>query len=171
MSDPMNNPYAPPAALSAAGDSHGPWGLSRSSYGGERRSVALLVFYCLLTFGIYPSVWYLRRAPFLDSLAAQKKVGALPWVSLALILALIALSAAGAKEGAQLVQVAAGLVSLLLAFRVAAILRSDFTRSGRGIDISTLGVFFFGCLYLQHAMNQAADVPPIRPKDSGLPPR
>jgi hypothetical protein len=164
MSDPMINPYAPPAAPPAAGDRHGPRGLSRSSYEGERRNVALLVLYCLLTFGIYPSVWYLRRAPFLDSLAAHKRVGALPWVSLALFVALIALSAAGAKEGAQLVQVASGLVSLLLAFRVAAILRSDFTRSGRGIDISTLGVFFFGCLYLQHAMNEAADLPPVRPR-------
>ena len=120
----------------------------------------LLAIFCVITFGVYPSLWYLRRARFLDSLAPPKKVGLLPWVSLALILALVVLSGARAtRDAANLVQVGASLVSLVLGFRVAAILRSGFARSRRGIGISGAGVFFFGCLYLQHVMNEAADVP------------
>jgi hypothetical protein len=56
-------------------------------------------------------------------------------------------------------QLALTVTNLGLAFRVAAILRSDFARTGRLIRISGVGVFFFGCLYLQRVMNVAADTP------------
>jgi hypothetical protein len=36
---------------------------------------------------------------------------------------------------------------------------SDFARTGRFIGVSGAGVFFFGCLYLQHVMNEAAATP------------
>ena len=49
----------------------------------------------------------------------------------------------------------AGILQLFLAFRTAHILRSDIARTGRLIGISGMGVFFFGCLYLQHVMNAA----------------
>lgn len=157
MSDPLTNPYAPPAAPSAVDASPR---RSRSNYENERRNVPLLAVFCVITFGVYPSLWYLRRARFLDLLAPPRKVGPLPWVSLALILALVVLSGTRAtQDAANLVRVGASVVSLVLGFRVAAILRGDFARSLRGIHISAAGVFFFGCLYLQHVMNEAADVP------------
>ncbi len=81
MSDPLTNPYAPPAAPSAVAASPR---RSRSNYESERRSVPLLAVLCVITFGVYPSIWYLRRARFLDSLAPPKKIGVMPWVSLAL---------------------------------------------------------------------------------------
>jgi hypothetical protein len=113
-----------------------------------------------VTLLLYPVVWYLQRATFLDSLSADKKVGGLPWVNLAVYLLSLGVAVARAPEGvARLVQIAVGVISLVLAFRVARILRSDFARSGRSIGISGAGVFFFGCLYLQHVMNEAAETP------------
>ena len=120
----------------------------------------LIVFaLCVVTFGLYPTFWYLRRARFLDSLSADKKVGLLPWVLLALDAALIVLSAVQADGAARVAQLGAGGASLFLGFRVAAILRSDFARTGRLLDLSGAGVFFFGCLYLQHVINEAAEKP------------
>jgi hypothetical protein len=159
MPEPTVNPYAPPGAPPPAVAIAGPRGRSRSNYNDERRNVAILAILCVVTLGIYPSVWYVRRTSFLNSLGAHKSVGLLPWVSVTLVAAAAALSFTGVSEGAKVVQAASGLVSLVLAFRVAAILRSDFARSGRYIDVATLGVFFLGCLYLQHVMNEAAGVP------------
>lgn len=169
VSDPLWNPYAPPAAPPTRVEPPLVRNSSPSNYDGERRSVVILMVLCAVTFGVYPSIWYLRRARFLDSLVPHKKLGPLPWVLLVLIVALLVLrtvwmvSPVGAPEaGAKLLQMGAGLTSLFLAFRVAAILRSDFARSGRPLGISGAGVFFFGCLYLQHILNEAADLPARR---------
>jgi hypothetical protein len=59
----------------------------------------------------------------------------------------------------RMMQLVSGLVSLFVSFRVAAILRSDFARTGRIIAVSSVAVFFFGCVYLQHVINEAAVVP------------
>jgi hypothetical protein len=158
---PLYNPYAPPAAPEAPGiDASEPGARAPSRYDVERRNVMLLILLSLVTLGVYPAIWYVRRAPFLDSLDARKRVGKLPWVSLVLTGALITSTLAGVPEEiVSVVQLASGLFGLFLAFRVADILRSDFARTGRLIGISGVGVFFFGCLYLQHVMNEAADTP------------
>jgi hypothetical protein len=120
----------------------------------------LLLLLSVVTFGLYPAIWYLRRAPFLDSLSADKKVGGMPWINLVAYVLSLGVAVARAPEGlARLAQIAVGVINLVLAFRVARILRSDFARSGRFIGISGAGVFFFGSLYLQHVMNEAADTP------------
>jgi hypothetical protein len=162
--DPLSNPYAPPASPLAEAGTHG---ASFPSYDAERRSVALVVLLSVVTLGIYTVVWYVRRAPFLDSLSADKKVGALPWVLLSLFVVSFAVGFAHAPEGiVRLTQLANGIVNLILAFRVAHILRSDFARTGRLVNVSGAGVFFLGCLYLQHVINVAASTPAHR-----LPPR
>jgi hypothetical protein len=166
VSDPLTNPYAPPAAPPAPAIAAGPDGHARSNYEGERRNVLLLVVLCIFTLGLYPGIWYVRRARFVDSLDANKKIGPLPWVSLGLLVVLIVASASAEKDLSRLMQLLSGLANLFLAFRVAAILRSDFARTGRLIGISTLGVFFFGCLYLQHVLNEAAAVRARRPRQS-----
>jgi hypothetical protein len=164
VSDPLTNPYAPPAEPPAAAITDGTDEHARSNYEGQRRNVLLLVVLCVFTFGLYPGIWYVRRARFVDSLDANKKIAPLPWLSLGLLVVLIVASAASAeKDLSRLIQLLSGLVNLFLAFRVAAILRSDFARTGRPIAISTLGVFFFGCLYLQHVLNEAAAVRARRP--------
>jgi len=156
--DPLSNPYAPPAVEPA--EAHAPRRSSRSSYDSEHRSVGLVILLSLVTLGLYPAIWYVRRAPFLDSLDADKKVGQLPWIALLGVVASFGVSLAQAPDAVrQAVQLGGGIFNLFLAFRVANVLRSDFARSGRLLDVSTLAVFFFGCFYLQHVMNRAAGTP------------
>jgi hypothetical protein len=163
--DPLSNPYAAPASPLAEAGTAG--ASTSSSYENERRSVVLLIFLSVVTLGIYAVVWYVRRAPFLDSLSADKKVGPLPWALLLLFVVSFAAALGHAPEGiVRLTQLANGILNLVLAFRVAHILRSDFARTGRLIGVSGAGVFFFGCLYLQHVINVAASTPAYR-----LPPR
>jgi hypothetical protein len=149
-SDPLANPYAPPAAEVAA---------PSSDYEGERRSVLLMLLLTIVTFGVYPIIWYLRRTPFLDSLTVDKKVGNLPWYSLSFLVATFGASLAHAHDLVRLTEVAGGILDLVVAFRVARILRSHFARTGRFIGVSGIGVFFFRTLYLQHVINKAADTP------------
>ena len=168
--DPLTNPYAPPKAESASGRS-----TRRSRYEDERRSVVLVLLLSVVTFGVYPAFWYVRRTPFFDRLDSDKRVDGLQWVTLVLTFALLAVAAAQAPlrvpEGAlRAVQLAAGVANLILAFRVAHMLRSDFARTGRLIRISSLWVFFFGCLYLQYIINQAADTPAYKRKRKKKPP-
>jgi hypothetical protein len=154
--DPFSNPYAPPAteipSRTAGGDGF--------SYANERRSVWLLILLVIVTFTIYSPVWYVRRARFFDSLSADKKVGPLPWIFVvALALNFIAAVAGASDPILRVAQLFSGISSLAVAFRMAHILRSDFARTGRQIGVSGAGVFFFGCLYLQHVLNEAADTP------------
>jgi hypothetical protein len=72
--DPRENPYAPPAApLLDESEDGDEWVQSRSDYEGERRSVVLMVVLWVVTAGIYPFIWFVRRTRFLDSLDADKK--------------------------------------------------------------------------------------------------
>jgi hypothetical protein len=161
--DPLTNPYAPPAPQAPPETStvRG----ARSDYDGERRSVLLMVLLSIVTVGLYPSIWYIRRTPFLDSRRADKRVGILPWCVLLLFATVFVTSAAKAPPPlVNSVQLFSGIMNLVLAFRVAGILRSDFARTGRLVDVSGVGVFFFGCLYLQHVINQAADTPAMARK-------
>ena len=160
--DPLTNPYAPPAAEPEAAEARGS---SRSNYEGERRSVLLLLLISIVTVGLYQFVWYLRRSRFLDSLSADKKVGVLPWLAPGMVGVLVGLVVAHAPPGiVSVLQLASGITNLVLAFRVAHILRSDFARTGRFIGVSALGVFFFSFLYLQYVMNKAASIPARRRK-------
>ncbi len=153
--DPPHNPYAPPAydtAMSAAAEP--------TDYRDERRSVLLLVLLCVVTLGIYPPIWYLRRRRFLDSLAADVRLGALPWALLVTNVIVVGVLLAKLPEGARLVvRLGSTIMGLIVAFRTAHILRSDCARTGRELGYSGAGVFFFGCLYLQHLINEAADTP------------
>jgi hypothetical protein len=165
--EPPYNPYAPPADAAGvlAVDPSGEPSRQKppSSYEGERRNVVVLLLLCVVTLGFYPTYWYLRRARFLDSVDADVKLGSLPWVLVASYAMLVVLAVmAAATEDRQMLQIARiapNAVSLFLAFRTARILRSDFARTGRRVSISSVGVFFFGCLYLQHVINEAADDP------------
>ena len=166
--DPLTNPYAPPGASADRGAEARPSG-GVSRYDDEQRSVLLLLVLCVVTLGIYPAFWYLRRQPFLDSLDASKKLGGLPIVLIAMTFGLFFVGffvgLTHASDGiTRIAQLADGIFNLVVAFRVAAILRSDFARTGRMLHISGAGVFFFGMLYLQHVLNEAAATPPRLPR-------
>lgn len=152
------NPYAPPAAEPMPRVKRG--ARATSSYANEQRSVALCVLLTVLTLGVYSGVWFLRRRRFFDALHSDKKLGPMP----AMVLGLVAVSWVVALAGAppevdNAVSVGVAVVNLVMAFRAAAILRDDLTRSGRFLRVSGVGTFFFGALYLQYKINEAAGVP------------
>jgi hypothetical protein len=63
----------------------------------------------------------------------------------------------------------AGVVTLIANFRAAAILRSEFRRSGRLLTVSGVATFFFGIFYLQYKINEGADVAPRSKKKKKSP--
>jgi hypothetical protein len=157
--DPRGDAYAPPAAATEA-----PTGTAAhagsGTYRDERRSVPLLVVLTILTLGFYPAVWFLRRRDFLDARDARKKLGPLAAAPLVVMVILYAQAfVALPAEAENLVNVVCAVVSLVAAYRVAAILRSDFARTGRFLKVSGAGTFFFNALYFQYKINQAADMP------------
>lgn len=157
------NPYAPPEADVDASDASvgrtrkG----SRSLYASETRSVALLVLFTFLSCGLYPAIWYVRRQRFLDELDSDAKLGVgLAWggviaTAISFVIALIV----PPNTPAQGLSAMTGIISLVQAFRVAHILRSNFARTGRLIEVSGVPTFFFGVLYLQYVINRAAVTP------------
>jgi hypothetical protein len=119
-----------------------------------------MILLCVVTVGAYPVFWYLRRAPFFDSRPTDTKLGGLQWAFLAVYVMCLGSSFAHLpRDIRHSLQLALAVANLVVAFRVASILRSDFARTGRFIRVSGVGVFFLGCLYLQHVMNVAADTP------------
>jgi hypothetical protein len=123
-----------------------------------------------VTFGIYPVIWLFRRRRFLDGLDADARLGkALPSFIAASYALLVALGAwegaTGSRDGEgpiRLVQGMGGIAMLVAVFRVARMLRSDFNRSGRFLTVSGVATFFFGTLYLQYKINEAADTTPLK---------
>jgi hypothetical protein len=102
----------------------------------------------------------------------RKKVGVLGWINLFLLLGYFGVAlASGIARGLggidssifdgidRALQVVQGIFTLYILFRVASILRSDFAHTRRSIHVSSVLVFFLGCLHLQHVMNRAADRP------------
>jgi hypothetical protein len=163
-----HNPYSPPAS------SHGPRRESwddgddpgTSDYTVERRPVILCLLLTLVTFGLYPSIWMLRRARFLNQLDAEAKFQSnLPLVILSShVLSWICAASRDAAPARPLLSLIAGVTAVIAAFRIARILRSSFARTGRFLELSTIATFFFGIYYLQYKINQAAELPARAPR-------
>jgi uncharacterized protein DUF4234 len=159
--NPLDNPYAPPATTGLPGVQD--WEM-QSSYQAERRSVLFLVFLSVITLGIYPAVWFIRRRQFLDSLDSTDKLGGMAAAPLVATIVSFALGFVLPDQLDRPVTIGCGAVTIITAFRVAKILRSDFARTGRFLGISGAGCFFFNALYLQYKINQAADTPARMPR-------
>jgi hypothetical protein len=163
MADDDHNPYAPPAEpldqVQAFRDDRddGP-----NDFESERRSVVLTILLTVVTFGFYPSIWLLKRRAFLDRQDTGKELGTgLPTFILVSSVMGVGLAFAGA-EAAKLrpmLTLMSGIATLIANFRVLGILRSVSSRSGRFLEFSTIGTFFFGIYYLQYKINQMADTP------------
>jgi len=163
------NPYAPPADADAELDDEGSeWRRAkRNPFEDERRSVLVCVALAFVSCGLYTPIWLIRRQRFLDALRADKKLGMLPTVALLSYIATFGLAFIGGAAQAheilaveRIVSVAGGILTLVTNFRVAAILRSEFARTGRFLSVSGVGTFFLGIFYLQYKINQGADVAP-----------
>ncbi len=119
-----------------------------------------MVVLSVVTLGVYPAVWFLRRRRFVDSLDSTQKLGHLAAAPLIATVVSVGVSFAGIPpELDRAVTMGLTAVSVLAAFRVAHILRSDFARTGRFLKVSGAATFFFNALYLQYKINQAADTP------------
>lgn len=163
-----DNPYAPPRAAEPA-----PARRARASdFEAERRPVFLLLLFSIVSLGLYSCVWFIRRQRFLDE-HADKPLGVLPkaylGVQLLAIAAGIALAYADPTGKVQNpTTLAAGVVGLILSFRVAGILRGAIAARGLDLGVSSVATFFFGILYLQYTINRIADAlaaqPPPRRK-------
>ena len=153
------NPYSPPAEL-ALPQLVG--GVRVSDFTRERRSVVVCVALSVITVGLYQAVWLLRRAPFLDRLNASEQLGSgLPIFLLVMqVIGLVAPIGGRDIAPVRLFFTVVGVVAAYVAcFRVARILRSDFARTGRALEVSNLATFFLGFWYLQYKINQAAVTP------------
>lgn len=164
MSDLDRNPYAPPAdAHVDRGDMVPFTGDGEiSDYEVERRPVVLCIVLSFVTLGLYPSIWLLQRRPFLDSLQRKQDLGvALPIITLSMNVLAFALAFAGKDAAAirPIFSLVAIITGLLANFRVLNTLRTDSARTGRFLEFSTIGTFFFGIYYLQYKINQLADLP------------
>jgi len=154
------NPYAPPAAETASIEARG---LGNAPFERHRFSVALLLVIAIFTLNLYGPFWQLRRRKLVDQLDSDRKLGiALPLVAAFLLGGGIVLgviegvSESGGDFGENVARVG-GIVALFATFRIRRILLDHCSRSGMGRDISGLGTFFFGPLYLQFKINQIAD--------------
>ncbi len=165
------NPYAPPTE-EAAGEEETERRLPRRNpFEDERRPVLVCILLAMVTCGLYSGIWLIRRQRFLDSLRADAKLGWRPTVLILLYVATLGVAfIGGATQSPEVIAVdrflslAGGIVTLVTNFRVAAILRSEFARSGRLLSVSSLGTFFLGIFYLQYKINQGADVAGHRKK-------
>jgi hypothetical protein len=162
--DPQTNPYAPPQAPTGVA-------LARTGDGfeEERRSVLFCAVLWCATLGLYTPIWLLRRRPFLDGLDASVRLSAAIPVVLVVTFVVDWLLSMGGRPLAdltRLLSIVTMVLTLVAEFRVARILRSEFRRSGRGILVSSLAVFFLGLLYLQYKINQGAATPRRLPRRS-----
>jgi hypothetical protein len=159
------NPYAPPRPPPAAALTT----TTEDGFEGERRSILVVLVLWVATLGLYTPIWLLRRRTFLDGLDASVRLSAAVPALLVVTFVVDWLLSMGGRpltDVSRLLSIVNMVLTLFAEFRVARILRSEFRRSGRGIDVSSIAVFFFGILYLQAKINQGADTPRRFPKRS-----
>jgi hypothetical protein len=162
MADDDHNPYAPPAeALVAFRDA--PLDDGPNDFESERRPVILTIVLTVVTLGFYSPIWLLRRRAFLDRQDSDKAdLGTgLPMLILVASVMGVGLALAGSEAAKirPLFSLLSGVATIIANFRVLGILRSVSARTGRFIEFSTVGTFFFGIYYLQYKINQMADTP------------
>jgi nitrate reductase NapE component len=143
----------------------------RQNTGLRRRSVVLMIALSIVTFGLYPAFWFLRRRAALNELDSPRKLQAWPFfVFLAfVVLRIVATAAAGPVPRGEVSpietlfgfgQLAVGILMIVQCFYTKTILEDHLSGSGDsgfGADtsVSLSGVFtvFFSIFYLQHVIN------------------
>jgi hypothetical protein len=145
------NPYEAPAAPEATeGEDVLP-----------KTPVLLVLFFTIITCGIYQPFWFWRRREVLNRMAPDKGVTGLciaAFVSLGVVF-VVGFLAGMASEGAplapqvdlflQMLNLGYAILILILGFRVKGILEMNYSDS-----ISGVGVFFLNIYYLQYKINR-----------------
>ena len=161
-----SNPYASPAALVA---DHEP-----NTHGLKYRSLWLMIVFFLISFGVYPLIWFFRRRPGLNRLDSPRKLPMWPlllavaFLGVEFVLGLVAGSepvpdvigpvGSGVMTVLQLV---VGITMIIQCFRIRDIIQDHATpppnpdeRFVQQVQLSGLMTFFFSIFYLQWAINK-----------------
>ena len=109
-------------------------------------SVVLLVVLALITLGIFVPIWFLMRRKYINSLGEEKLAVAVPIVAIVLLGIDLILPAPELVHN--ILMLAAGIIVLLLAFKVRTILEYHYKTS-----LSGVATVFLTAFYLQHKMN------------------
>lgn len=134
-----------------------------------KKNVALLVLLSIVTLGIYPAIWYLKRKPEFDNLGTQKKLGkGLAVFYLALtIVSLIAsvvfnffpkfMDNIYSLIGSSVFSLIVLVVYIVLAFNVRGIINQAWAAKGVQRKVSWFFTLIFNFLYLQYEINRTVD--------------
>ena len=141
----------------------------------KQRNVLLMIGLTLVSFGLYYSIWFLRRLAALNRLNTPRRLRAWPFLllfafSLTRLIAAIVSGPARPQPATSswsllwtLVQLAIGILILVQCFFIKDMLE-DHLASPEGelsssvfsdsVKLSGLMTFFFGIFYLQHVINE-----------------
>ena len=146
----------------------------------EKRSVILMLFLCIITLGIYPSIWYIRRVDEFNGLHTEKELNlGLSVLFLFIIITGLLVIPLGKilsqfgiifenpiieffnvlpSEFIMIIQISVYLILILLylslAFRARTIINEALARKGIQRKISGFFTFIFNLFYLQYEVNR-----------------
>ncbi len=149
----------------------------------QKRSVILMLFLCIITLGIYPSIWYIRRVPEFEGLHTEKTLnkGLSIFLLCMIIAALIVMPLGSILRNFGIIfenpiieflsilpqafifaiQIIVYLILILLyislAFRARTIINDALQRKGIQRKISGFFTLIFNLLYLQYEVNRIMD--------------
>lgn len=153
----------------------------------EKKNIIVLILLTIITLGIYPSIWYLKRSPEFHNLGTQKKLSkTLPTVyltllCLAIILAIVFPFTISNSDFNNLYQptaptqttilfgilgllLASKIVGILLAFSSRTIISQALSEKYSKANVSGLFTFLFGFLYIQYEINRITKDEEEKPK-------
>ena len=85
-------------------------------FSSEARSVGLVVLLSIVTLGVYPGIWFIRRQPFIDALDSDQKLGkALAWAPLVTFVVLVVSAVLSLASGRSPLRASANLAPIFAA--------------------------------------------------------
>jgi len=145
----------------------------RQNTGLRRRSVIVMIALSIVTFGLYPAFWFLRRRTALNQLDSPRKLQAWPFIVFLafVVLRIVVTTAAGAAPRGEVPpivllfdfgQLAVGILMIVQCFNTKTILEDHLSGSGDGLlragsdlsaSLSSVFTFLFSIFYLQYVIN------------------
>ncbi|MBR9702003.1 DUF4234 domain-containing protein [Candidatus Pacearchaeota archaeon] len=142
----------------------------------QKKSVVWLWFLSIITLGIYPAIWYIKRKPEFDNLKTQKKLSkgaAITYLIFMIIIIILQIANLFFKDKINVfLETTLGLIllsigfiftilliylSLKLAFNTRTILNQTMTNKGGTRKASWFFTLIFNFLYLQYEINRIID--------------
>jgi len=122
-------------------------------------SVFKVILFTVVTFGIYPSVWFVKRRPYFNNLVSGNKFGYVIPVGLvivsiiSLVISLLEVATIYALDKFIEIIVIVGL--LYQSFKARKIMLEHYnTNLNKDIDIDGIFTLFLGFIYLQYKINK-----------------